>query len=177
MGAPLGLRHPQVARARPSGMYPSCVYFLAMHLTHHACYLVPVCGTPSSFVSAACTLKGGYLSIATQGSYWLSSPHPLALSTASRPGKPVTAVTHSMVGTQGRRAERGAEARGKRHAGTSPGNPSPADARTKRRTRKRFLTLEISHPPETLAIAAPFPHPMQSRVSNVAFLSYRTIAA
>ena len=42
---------------------------------------------PPSLSSArtACTLKGGCLSITTQGSYWLSSPHPLALSTASRP--------------------------------------------------------------------------------------------
>ena len=51
----------------------------------------------------ACTLKGGCLSIATQGSYWLSSPHPLALSTASRPGIPATAETSSRAGTRGRR--------------------------------------------------------------------------
>ena len=48
-----------------------------------------------------CTLKGGYLSIATQGSYWLSSPHPLALSMASRPGIPATAETSSRAGTRG----------------------------------------------------------------------------
>ena len=63
--------------------------------------------TASSSLSSArtaCTLKGGYLSITTQGSYWPSSPHPLALSTASRPGKPATAETRSRAGTRGRRA-------------------------------------------------------------------------
>src|SRR3954465_14725338 len=54
-------------------------------------------------MSTTCTLKGGRLSIATQGSYWLSSPHPLALSTASRPGIPATAETSSRAGTRGRR--------------------------------------------------------------------------
>ena len=49
-------------------------------------------------------VKGGCLSITTQGSYRLSSPHPLALSTASRPGKPAMAETRSRVGTRGRRA-------------------------------------------------------------------------
>src|SRR3954466_1734498 len=48
-------------------------------------------------------VKGGRLSIATQGSYWFSSPHPLALSTASRPGIPTTAETSSRAGTRGRR--------------------------------------------------------------------------
>src|SRR3954463_11572781 len=52
-------------------------------------------------MSTTCTLKGGCLSIATQGSYWLSSPHPLALSTASRPSIPATAKTSSRVGTRG----------------------------------------------------------------------------
>ena len=75
-----------------------------------------------SSARTACTLKGGCLSIATQGSYWLSSPHPLALSTASRPGIPATAETRSRAGTQGRRAERGAKARGEGHARTSPSN-------------------------------------------------------
>ena len=100
--APLGLHYPQVPRVRPSGVYPSCVYFRAMHSTHHAFYLVPVRGTSSSLMSAACVLKGGgYLSIATQGSYRLSSPHPLALSTASCPGKAATAETRSRAGTRG----------------------------------------------------------------------------
>ena len=45
-------------------------------------------------------VKGGYLSIATQGSYRLSSPHPLALSTASCPGKPATAETRLRAGTE-----------------------------------------------------------------------------
>src|SRR4051812_18021408 len=54
-------------------------------------------------MSTTCTLKGGCLSIATQGSYRLSSPHPLALSTASRPGIPATAETSSRAGTRGRR--------------------------------------------------------------------------
>src|SRR3954470_12027652 len=54
-------------------------------------------------MSTTCTLKGGYLSIATQGSYWLSSPHPLALSTASRPGIPAMAETSSRAETRGRR--------------------------------------------------------------------------
>ena len=104
----------------------------------------------SSLLSAqtVCTLKGGYLSIATQGSYWLSSPHPLALSTASRPGIPATAETRSRAGTRGRRAERGAKARGEGHARTSPSNLTPADARTQRHTRERPLILEISHHPE-----------------------------
>src|SRR3954471_13259731 len=48
-------------------------------------------------------VKGGRLSIATQGSYWLSSPHPLVLSTASQPGIPATAETSSRAGTRGRR--------------------------------------------------------------------------
>src|SRR3954470_2185275 len=95
-------------------------------------------------------IKGGCLSIATQGSYWLSSPHPLALSTASRPGIPATAETRSRAGTRGRRAERGAKARGEGHARTSPSNLTPADARTRRHTRERSLILEISHRPEAL---------------------------
>src|SRR4051812_39810435 len=48
-------------------------------------------------------VKGGRLSIATQGSYWLSSPHPLVMSTASRPGMPATTETSSRAGTRGRR--------------------------------------------------------------------------
>ena len=177
MGAPLGLHHPQVARVRPSGIYPSCVYFQAMHSTHHACYLMPVRGTSSSFMSASCTLKGGCLSIATQGSYWLSSPHPLALSTASRPGIPATAETCSRARTQGHRAERGAKARGEGHARTSPSNLTPTDARTRRHTREWPLILEISHHPEAPATVAPSPHLMQSRVSDAALLSHRTTAA
>src|SRR3954467_12545131 len=96
-------------------------------------------------------VKGGCLSIATQGSYWLSSPHPLALSTASRPGIPATAETSSRVGTRGRRVERGAKARGEGHARTSPSNLTPANARTRRHTRERSLILEISHNPEASA--------------------------
>ena len=130
-----------------------------------------------SSTRTAFTLKGGYLSIATQGPYQLSSPHPLALSMASRPGKPATAKTSSRARTQGRRADRGAKARRKRHARTLPSNPSHADAWTRPYTRERSLILEISHSPETLAITAPSPHPMQSRVSNVALLSHRMMAA
>src|SRR3954463_5760122 len=52
-------------------------------------------------MSTTYTLKGVRLSIATQGSYWLSSPHPLVLYTASRPGKPATAETSSRAGTRG----------------------------------------------------------------------------
>ena len=130
-----------------------------------------------SSARTACTLKGGCLSITTQGSYWLSSPHPLALTTASRPGIPATAETRSRAGTRGHRAEREAKARGERHARTSPSNPSHADAWTRRYTRERSLILEISHSPETLAIAAASPHLMQSRVSNVALLSHRMMAA
>ena len=122
-------------------------------------------------------VKGGCLSIATQGSYWLSSPHPLALSMASRPGIPVTAETRSRAGTLGRRAERGAKARGEGHARTSPSNLTPADARTRRHTRERPLTLEISHHPEAPATVAPSPHLMQSRVSDAALLSHQTTAA
>ena len=77
LGAPLGLHYPQAARVRPSGMYTSCIYLRAMFSTHRACYLVPVHGTFSSWMSQACALKGGCLSIATQGSYRLSGPHPL----------------------------------------------------------------------------------------------------
>ena len=83
-----------------------------------------------SSARTACMLKGGCLSIATQGSYWLSSPHPLALTTASRPGIPATAETRSRAGTRGRRAERGAKARGEKHARTLSSHPSPAKART-----------------------------------------------
>src|SRR3954465_10456946 len=54
-------------------------------------------------MSTTCTLKGGGLSITTQGSYWLSSPHPLALSTASRPGIPAMAETSARVGSRGGR--------------------------------------------------------------------------
>ena len=134
---------------------------------------------PPSLSSArtACTLKGGCLSIATQGSYWLSSPHPLALSTASQPGIPATAETRSRAGTRGRRAERGAKARGEGRARTSPSNLMPADARTRRHTRERPLILEISHHPEAPATVAPSPHLMQSRVSDAALLSHRTMAA
>ena len=88
-----------------------------------------------SSARTACMLKGGCLSIAPQGSYWLSSPHPLALTTASRPGIPATAETSSRAGTRGRRAERGVKARGERHARTSPSNLAPADARTRRHQR------------------------------------------
>ena len=63
-----------------------------------------------SSARTACTLKGGCLSIATQGSYWLSSPHPLALSTASRPGIPTTTETSSRAGTRGRRAPKSHQA-------------------------------------------------------------------
>ena len=172
MGAPLGLHHPQVARVRPGDVYPSCVYFRAMHSTHHACYLMLVRGTSSSFMSAACTLKGGYLSIATQGSYWLSGPHPLALYTASQPAKPATAETRSRAGTRGHRAERGAKARGEGHVRTSPSNLTPADARTRRHTREGPLILEISHHPEAPATVAPSPHLMQSHVSDATLLSH-----
>ena len=89
--------------------------------------------SPSNLSPArtACTLKGGgCLSIGTQGSYWPSNPHPLAMSMASRPGMPATAETSLRAGTQGCRAERGAKARGKEHVRTSPSNPSPARART-----------------------------------------------
>jgi hypothetical protein len=120
---------------------------------------------------------GGYLSIATQGSYWLSSPHPLALSTASRPGKPVTAETRSRAGTRGRRAERGAKARGERHARTSPSNLTPVDARTRPHTRERPLILETSYRPEAPATVAPSLQLMLSHVSDVAPLSHRTTAA
>src|SRR3954462_11130762 len=48
-------------------------------------------------------VKGGCLSIATQGSYWLSSPHPLPLPTPPRPPIPATAETSSRAGTRGRR--------------------------------------------------------------------------
>ena len=66
----------------------------------------PRAGTRGRRVSPsnlACALKGGCLSIATQGSYRLSSPHPLVLSTASQPGIPATAETSSRAGTRGRR--------------------------------------------------------------------------
>ena len=84
-------------------MYPFCIYLRAMLSAHHACYLVPVHGTFSSWMSKACALKGGCLSIATQGSYRLSGPHPLVLSMASRPGMPATAETSPRAGTRGRR--------------------------------------------------------------------------
>ena len=131
--------------------------------------------TASSSLSSTrttCVLKGGYLSIATQGSYWFSSPHPLALSTASRPGIPVTAETRSRAGTRGRRAERGAKVRGEGHARTSPSSLTPADARTRRHTRERPLIHEIIHHPEAPATVAPSPHLMQSRVSDAALLSH-----
>ena len=120
-----------------------------------------------SSTRTACTLKGGCLSIATQGSYWLSSPHPLALSTASRPGIPATAETRSRAGTRGRRAERGAKARGERHMRTSLSNLAPSDAWTRRHTRERPLILEISHHPEAPAAVAPSPHLMLDRKSVV----------
>ena len=132
--------------------------------------------SPSS-ARTACTLKGGCLSIATQGSYRLSSPHPLALTTASRPGIPATAETRSRAGTRGRRAERGEKARGERHTRTPPSNLAPADARTRRHTRERPLILEISHHPEAPAAVAPSPHLMLPRVSDAALLSHQTTAA
>ena len=132
---------------------------------------------PLSSARTACTLKGGCLSIATQGSYWPSSPHPLALTTASRPGIPATAETRSRAGTRGRRAERGAKARGERHTRTSPSNLAPADARTRRHTRERPLILEISHHPEAQAAAAPSPHLMLPRVNDAALLSHQTTAS
>src|SRR3954463_1742190 len=54
-------------------------------------------------MSTTYTLKGGRLSIVTQGSHWPSSPHPLVLSMASRPGIPATTETSSRAGTRGRR--------------------------------------------------------------------------
>ena len=130
-----------------------------------------------SSARTACTLKGGCLSIATQGSYWLSSPHPLALTTASRPGIPATAETRSRAGTRGRRAERGAKARGERHTRTSPSNLAPTDARTRPHTRERPLMLEIRHHPEAPAAVAPSPHLMLPRVSDAALLSHQMTAA
>ena len=61
--------------------------------------------------------------------------------------------------------------------GTSPGDSSAVDARARRRAKEWFLTPEISHPPETLAIAAPTSHPMQFRFGDVALLSHRAMAA
>ena len=131
-----------------------------------------------SSARTACMLKGGgRLSIATQGSYWLSRPHPLALTTASRPGIPATAEARSRAGTRGRRAERGAKARGERHTRTSPSILAPAHARTRRHTRGRPLILEISHHPEVPAAVAPTAHLMLSRVSDAALLSHQTTAA
>ena len=131
-----------------------------------------------SSARTACMLKGGgYLSIATQGSYWLSSPHPLALTTALRPGIPATAETRSRAGTRGRRAERGAKARAERHTRTSPSNLAPADARTRPHTRERPLILEISYRPEAPATVAPSLHLMPSRVSDATLLSHKTTAA
>ena len=130
-----------------------------------------------SSARTACTLKGGCLSITTQGSYWLSSPHPLALSTTSRPGIPAMAETRSRVGARVRRAERGAKARGKRLARTLPGNSSAAVAWAWRRAKEWLQTLEISQSLELLAIATPTLHLMQPRVGNIALLSHRTIAA
>src|SRR3954469_14086120 len=78
-------------------MYPFRAYFQLCIITR---------GHPRHLffsMSTTCTLKGGCLSIATQGSYWLSSPHPLALSTASRPDIPATVETSSRAGTRGRR--------------------------------------------------------------------------
>ena len=119
---------------------------------------------------------GGCLSIATQGSYWLSSPHPLALSTASRPGIPATAETRSRVGTRGCRAERGAKARGERHARTLQSNLAPANARTRRHTRERPLILEISYRPEAPATVAPSPHLMLSLLATpLSFLTKRRL--
>ena len=116
-------------------------------------------------------VKGGCLSIATQGSYWLSSPHPLALTAASRPGIPATAEIRSRAGTRRCRAERGAKARGRRHTRTSPSNPAPADARTRPHTREQPLILEISYRSEAPATVAPSPHLMLSGVSDAALLS------
>src|SRR4051812_5502057 len=96
----------------------------------------------------ACALKGGCLSIATQGSYRLSSPHPLALSTASRPGIPATAETSSRAGTRGRRAERGAEAREKGHARTSSSNSAQITPRTRRRAEGDPRFSKISYHPK-----------------------------
>src|SRR3954470_11163803 len=78
-------------------MYPFRVYFQLCIITR--------CRLRHLFfsMSTTCTLKGGCLSIATRGSYQLSSPHPLALSTTSRPGIPATAETSSRAGTRGRR--------------------------------------------------------------------------
>src|SRR3954466_14475545 len=80
-------------------MYPFRVYF------QYASCLITRCRPRNLFfsMSTTCTLKGGCLSIATQGSYRLSSPHPLALSTASRPGIPAMVETRSRAGTRGRR--------------------------------------------------------------------------
>ena len=130
-----------------------------------------------SSARTACTLKGGCLSIATQGSYWLSSPHPLALTTASRPGIPATAEIRSRAGTRGRRAERGAKARAERHTRTSPSNLAPAEARARRHTRERPMIIEISHRPKAPAAVAPSPHLMPSRVSDAILLSHQTMAA
>ena len=133
--------------------------------------------SPFSPNDGCLSAKGALLSIATQGSYWLSSPHPLALTTASRPGIPATVEIRSRAGTRGRRAERGAEARGRRHTRTSPSNPAPVDARTRPHTRERPLIIEISHRPKAPAAVAPSPHLMPSRVSDAALLSHRTTAA
>ena len=46
---------------------------------------------PLSHARTACALKGGTSASRLTGSYWLSSPHLLALSTESRPGIPAMA--------------------------------------------------------------------------------------
>src|SRR4051812_27148852 len=128
-------------------------------------------------MSTTCTLKGGCLSIATQGSYWLSSPHPLALTTASRPGIPATAETRSRAGTRGHRVERGAKTRGK------GGREDLAKRfRFYRRAdptthQERSPTLEISHHPKAPATVAPPTHLTQFRASDAALLSHRATAA
>src|SRR3954469_3794415 len=82
-------------------MYPFCVYFRLCIRPTMLDYLMPIHDTSSFLHADHLHVKGGYLSIATQGSYWLSSPHPLALSTASRPGIPATAETSSRAKTRG----------------------------------------------------------------------------
>src|SRR3954467_14420482 len=81
-------------------MYPFRVYFQLCIMLD---YSLPPAAPLLLHVDHLHVKGGGCLSITTQGSYWLSSPHPLALSTASRPGIPATAETSSRAGTRGRR--------------------------------------------------------------------------
>ena len=90
LGVPLGLHHPQAARAGPGGMYlPAFIQVDLLFMLNLLAAIARSIATrrgPVLPVQFACTLKGGYLSIATQEPNLPRSPSLLSLVLVSGRG-------------------------------------------------------------------------------------------